>query len=695
MAQTYRISKPDNTTIVEVLTDGIVVEKYSFNNSKDIQLASNCLVIDGLENSSGTLRIPFEKVENNYKTSNASELMSIWAELGFFLSANCCDDSSSGPIEGTWQEIKDLIVNEELIPGDTYILTDYQTKYMIEGTDTEDSENLLPLVGTASGYGQFSCIDSEILNANNALGKELTIKEIPSSYTGPLTVGQTVTIDAYFNCSFVRFSPRVTTAGIVLSLKKLKYPNVPSNAVSNDGNGKPALKPKGVINTDVHDGTPYLNMSAEENPEVPIERIALKAIDERTFSLKAESLTYVGDSLLYDFNDTDVLADSGEVISKRNGFILRRTNLDGTISVDKDWRVQRYRRYQVLGSELNKLRHYEGQDGRSANIYKYGEYNFGTAAAPTDDNIYLSKFPYEIAYYIDFTKLSEDPFIEGGNNLPTNGNDIQPADDLLVDLSLDYEDLAFTSKDFFIFPVENNDKTDIVNIFNVSNLENSVFLANNSAYGGSNDISVSLKNSLTDSSFMSGVTLNSSSSLNKIITFGGCTINNYSLNNINNLTIFASASFYNYGTINNVFVGQDLNSSTVLNVNHQITVKSGTRLLSTMIGGKRAQQLFFEGNIDHCLIRMEYIETSLIKGNMYLTTIGSTNGGNTLHRGWELELNTWGSKVPGKTEPGFKYLYNIFPNNTKLNNFNDNKDLVYTRVLSNGNTELVTFSTPL
>ena len=114
-----------------------------------------------------------------------------------------------------------------------------------------------------------------------------------------------------------------------------------------------------------------------------------------------------------------------------------------------------------------------------------------------------------------------------------------------------------------------------------------------------------------------------------------------------------------------------------------------------MIGGKRAQQLSFEGNIDHCLIRMEYINTSLIKGNMYLTTIGSTNGTNSLHRGWELELNTWGSKVPDKSEPGFKYLYNTFPNNTKLNNFNYNKDIVYTNIDANGNIGLTTLSSPL
>lgn len=599
------------------------------------------------------------------------------------------------PVEGTWSELEELRSNEELIPGDTYILSDYQTKYMIEGTDTEDSENLLTLIGTASGYGQFNCIDSEILNASNAIGKELTIEEVPSSYTGPLTVGQTVTIDAFFNCGFVRFSPRVTTAGIVLSLKKLKYPNVPSNAFLNDGNGKPALKPKGVVNTDVHDGTPYLNMTAEENPEVPIERIALKAIDEKTFSLEAESLTYVGDFLLYDFNDTDILSDLGEVIDTRNGFILKRANLESTVSVDKDWRVQRYRRYQVLGSEFEKLRHFQGQEGRSANIYKYGEYNFGTAAPVTDGNRYLSKFPYEVGYYIDFTKLSEDPFIEGGNNLPTDGNDIRPVDDILVDLSLDYEDLAFTSKDFFIFPIESSDKTEITTNFNVDNLENSVFLTNNTAYGTSNNINVSVKNSIIDSSFMSGPTLNSSSELNKIIGFGAISIFNYSLNDIRNLTFFANGELVNYGTIRNVFIGSDLNSTTGLNVNHQIRIKSGTRLYSTMIGGKRPQQLTLEGSINHSLIRIEYIETGLIKGNIYLTTIGSTNGGNTLHRGWELELNTWGSKVPGKTEPGFKYLYNIFPNNTKLNNFNDNRDLVYTRILSNGNTELVTFSTPL
>ena len=57
---------------------------------------------------------------------------------------------------------------------------------------------------------------------------------------------------------------------------------------------------------------------------------------------------------------------------------------------------------------------------------------------------------------------------------------------------------------------------------------------------------------------------------------------------------------------------------------------------------------------------MEYIETSLIKGNIYLTTIGSTNGGNTLHRGWELELNTWGSKVRAKQSQGLNIYITLF-----------------------------------
>ena len=109
------------------------------------------------------------------------------------------------PVEGTWAKLNELKENEELIPGDTYILTDYQTKYIIEGTDTEDSESLLPVIGTASGYAQFYCINSEILNASNALGTELTIKAIPSSYTGPLTVGQTVTIDAFLIVAMLGF----------------------------------------------------------------------------------------------------------------------------------------------------------------------------------------------------------------------------------------------------------------------------------------------------------------------------------------------------------------------------------------------------------------------------------------------------------------------------------------------------------
>jgi hypothetical protein len=53
------------------------------------------------------------------------------------------------------------------------------------------------------------------------------------------------------------------------------------------------------------------------------------------FSREAESVTYAGDKLKYDFLD-NIYDENSNQIGTRNGFILSRENLDG-LSINKDW----------------------------------------------------------------------------------------------------------------------------------------------------------------------------------------------------------------------------------------------------------------------------------------------------------------------------------------------------------------------
>ena len=115
------------------------------------------------------------------------------------------------------------------------------------------------------------------------------------------------------------------------------------------------MKPGGVLNIEVHDGTPYMSMTASENPAVLTESIILKAVDTNKFSREAESLTFPGDKLIYDYTDKYVYDENGNIIATRPGFILQRTNISGSISMNKDWRVQRYRRYAVDSTNWSKL----------------------------------------------------------------------------------------------------------------------------------------------------------------------------------------------------------------------------------------------------------------------------------------------------------------------------------------------------
>jgi hypothetical protein len=59
------------------------------------------------------------------------------------------------------------------------------------------------------------------------------------------------------------------------NFQKKRYPNIPSNNKRYLW-CKPVIKPSGILNTEVHDGTEYMSMSAAENTVPKVETIILQ-----------------------------------------------------------------------------------------------------------------------------------------------------------------------------------------------------------------------------------------------------------------------------------------------------------------------------------------------------------------------------------------------------------------------------------
>tara|TARA_R110002050_G_scaffold79261_5_gene169354 strand:- start:1294 stop:3462 length:2169 start_codon:yes stop_codon:yes gene_type:complete len=601
---------------------------------------------------------------------------------------------SSNIFEGTWEELNTIKQNNGLIIGSRYLLTDYQTQYIIEGTDSSDLVVIEEVIGQASGYAQFENVPTTLLfNGDTA-----TIYELPDSYSGSLSVGDTVTVTDYFNSTFIKFSPSITTPGIKLSISKQRYPNVTSNTLLLDSFGKPILKPQGVLNIDVHDGTPYLNMLAEENPIPPIEQISIIAISENQFSLEAESLTFIGDKLRYDFEDINLLDGNGTPTGQfRKGFILGRENLDKTVNINKDWRVQRYRRYKMDDENWSKYTHDETQitTSGSTNIYLIdGLNNFTTNLTVNEEHKYICKNPYEQQFYIDFTNINENPFISGVTNsdiitrVQTN-----TGEDILLDINLPFSGLS-ESKDFFILPITNNDKNGLTERLVVGDLTNTIFLDNTQNYGSSAKINIFNTDKIYNSSFMTGLSISSYGPITSVISIDRMDITNTSTSTMDKINILVNGGLNNSGSLYNLTIGGSKQSSTSLNLVKEIRFTDNCLIRNSMLGGRRWDRMIIKGVMSHNYISLSFNIMTTIHGLSYLNLIRQTNNSNTIYSGWEIDINSYTNKLPGKADFGYIYDLTSIPNDTKLNNFNDNKNLVYTKIDSNNNIQLITQSTP-
>lgn len=245
-------------------------------------------------------------------------------------------------VEGTWEELNTLAVANKLIPGQTYILTDYQTEYYIPGSMTSKRAIKLYITSVVASY---AVLENDF-RFDLSVGETVEILELPTGYIGPLFVGQTTTVTETPSQYYFKFANAMqSVVGLRFKYALDRYQGILEDSTILDDYGNSVMTPLGVINTEVHNGQAYMAQSAAENMRVPTERIILLAVDTNSFRKEAESDTFEGDYLEFDFNDTTILNEDMDPIGTRKGYITRRATFNRKIDIEIDWRVIKSRRW--------------------------------------------------------------------------------------------------------------------------------------------------------------------------------------------------------------------------------------------------------------------------------------------------------------------------------------------------------------
>jgi hypothetical protein len=352
-------------------------------------------------------------------------------------------------LEGTYAEIKVLKDASELIANTRYIITDYQTKYFIDGSNSSGIAKSKKISANISGWAVLD--DDSAFDMYNGL--VVTITELPVGYTGALQVGNTTTVSTNSGLYYFKFANGMqSVVGLKLKYSLIRYQTISQDTVINDSNGKVVMKPGGVINTEVHDGSAYMDQTAIENMAVPIERLVLVSSTSNQFQAQGYSDTFAGDIIEYDFDDVAVINDNLEVIGTRKGFITKRSNDALSIDVPIDWRVTRFRRW-LLSSASRTAFINQDLDPATTRVGYQSKFLFtannrtGTHTLP----FYLAKLPEGKFKNIDDKAMVKDFSYSANSNI--------------------------SAKDFNIFTLDHNRMPIDVEQFKVSHFKNTVFQA--------------------------------------------------------------------------------------------------------------------------------------------------------------------------------------------------------------------------
>lgn len=528
------------------------------------------------------------------------------------------DIAARASAEFSYADLTNLIANNALVIGQKYTISDYQTRYYIEGTNTTNINREAASQGIVSGFAFFDPALDEVTN-----GTPIEVVSLPEGYTGAIQVGDTAAVTSFFSGFFMKFTNGLHTvdgASFKYSIKR--FDTIDADAVIIDSNSKVMMKPNGVINTEVHNGTPYMEMTAEENKSVPFEKIVLTAISGNAFAKQAESATYLGEILEYDFSDTEIKNEDEVVIGVRKGAIKRRISADRRIDVNKDWRVQRYRRYKLTdGDWLN----YILKNTVDSSLYNVGSNHAFTLSNITtnEDHRYILPSVENKNFYQDFTVTGTLPnvFLDGisngstilyGRRMETDADDVYKINVNTV--------LTDNGKDLFIFPFDaQGEPKESVALFKVNILENTVFRSNNGQYIEDQKITVNITDGISQSSFMAGGSIFSSSpySTNGLIRITAID-NVIELGNkgrISDLIILGTCLLTNNGNLDFITMGGMAANATAFGVTYtDVRFDSGCQIRNTMIGGKRVDKISFNNvYTNKCLFgysRGQYLKIS-------------------------------------------------------------------------------------
>ncbi len=587
------------------------------------------------------------------------------------------DIAARAEAQFSYTDLTTLIANNALVVGQKYTLSDYQTRYYIEGTNSTNINREAGSQGVVSGFAFFDPPLEEVSN-----GTPIEVISLPADYTGAIQVGDTAEVTSRFSGFYMKFTNGLHTVdGARFRYSIKRFESIDEDAVILDTNLKVMMKPNGVINTEVHNGTPYMTMTAEENRAVPFENIVLTAISGNAFAKEAESATYPGEVLEYDFTDNEIKNEDDVVIGQRKGFIKRRISADRRIDVNKDWRVQRYRRYKLSDSDWEN---YILQNTVDSSVYNVGGNHAFTLSNTTtnEDHRYVLPAVENKKFYQDFTTTGTVPnvFLDGisdgasivyGQRMETASDDIYKIDVNAV--------LIDNGKDLFIFPLDaQGEPKESVTLFKVNILENTVFRSNNGQYIEDQKITVNITDGISQSSFMAGGAVFSSSPYDSNGLIKITAIDNViELGNkgrISDLIILGTCLLTNSGNLNFITMGGMAANATAFGVTYtDVRFDSGCQVRNTMIGGKRVDRLAFNNvYANKCLFgysRGQYLKIS--DSIMFLTAFKHAGDFFTNN----LSIDTSDRNIPKGL---FGFLYEDMPSLSGKYIFNSAEgDLVY------------------
>jgi len=480
--------------------------------------------------------------------------------------------------------------------------------------------------------------------------------------------------------------------------------------------GKVIMQPGGLVNTDVHNGEAYSGMTAAENPAPQPERLVLTAISENNFSPIATSDTHPGDIVEYDFFDNKVFDLNGNVIATREGNVIRRKNEALKIDVNKDWRVQRYRRFRCNDTDWNRFKFlqevYKLDSG--SQVYQLGGIN---SLSFIENKRYLLTEIKRGLPYMDFTNGNElsNIFADGyqagtadvsGESLyntyydSLNGMTISNGS-LYTEFQqffwLNFNEIE--CKDYFIIPIENNQPKEVVTQFKVSDLQDSIFNDLPKGQGVSAKIDV-IANEINRSTALTGGYIRS---FNEPIN-GFTSLEDFHINNsgtILNVINFSSLTLNNKGFLGFCQFG----GAWVYPINFigqaNFVVSSDSKILGTIFGvgtSNKATTYFKSCICKDVLIKYFTLGNNTFSLNGGFFSIGNVTdasyGGNT----WYQISATHGCDI--NVHPGFnrlggiEYMFQGSIRDKIIKTDITTKDLYYEKIVD-GNIGVELISSPL